>query len=103
MVCVLAKFVTYTYVSSLCAVVAVGDVVVVVAAVGLCDVVVLVARVVLPAAVVAAAAAVVAFEAVVDFLCADEVVDVCSWWLRLLDLLDLWPAGVCSLCLERLE
>lgn len=71
MVCVLAKFVTYTYVSSLCAVVAV-----VVAGVALCDVVVLVARVVLPAVVVAA---VVAFEAVVDFLCADEDVAVCSW------------------------
>lgn len=96
MVCVLAKFVTYTYVSSLCAVVAV----VVVAGVALCDVVVLVARVVLPAVV---AAAVVAFEAVVDFLCADEDVAVCSWWLRLLDLLDLWPAVGCSLCLERLE
>lgn len=82
MVCVLAKFVTYTYVSSLCAVVAVA----VVAGVALCDVVVLVARVVLPAVVVAA---VVAFEAVVDFLCADEDVAVCSWWLRLLDLLDL--------------
>lgn len=96
MVCVLAKFVTYTYVSSLCAVVAVA----VVAGVALCDVVVLVARVVLPAVVVAA---VVAFEAVVDFLCADEDVAVCSWWLRLLDLLDLWPAVGCSLCLERLE
>lgn len=68
MVCVLAKFVTYTYVSSLCAVA-------VVAGVALCDVVVLVARVVLPAVV----AAVVAFEAVVDFLCADEDVAVCSW------------------------
>lgn len=97
MVCVLAKFVTYTYVSSLCAVVAVA---VVVAGVALCDVVVLVARVVLPAVVVAA---VVAFEAVVDFLCADEDVAVCSWWLRLLDLLDLCPAVLCSLCLERLE
>lgn len=96
MVCVLAKFVTYTYVSSLCAVVAVA---VVVAGVGLCGVVVLVARVVLPAVV----AAVVAFEAVVDFLCADEDVAVCSWWLRLLDLLDLCPAVFCSLCLERLE
>lgn len=96
MVCVLAKFVTYTYVSSLCAVVAVA----VVAGVALCDVVVLVARVVLPAVVVAA---VVPFEAVVDFLCADEDVAVCSWWLRLLDLLDLCPAVVCSLCLERLE
>lgn len=97
MVCVLAKFVTYTYVSSLCAVLAVA----VVAGVALCDVVVvLVARVVLPAVVVAA---VVAFEAVVDFLCADEAVAVCSWWLRLLDLLDLCPAVVCSLCLERLE
>lgn len=96
MVCVLAKFVTYTYVSSLCAVVAVA----VVAGVALCGVVVLVARVVLPAVVVAA---VVAFEAVVDFLCADEDVAVCSWWLRLLDLLDLWPAVGCSLCLERLE
>lgn len=94
MVCVLAKFVTYTYVSSLCAVVAV------VAGVALCDVVVLVARVVLPAVVVAA---VVAFETVVDFLCADEDVAVCSWWLRLLDLLDLCPAVGCSLCLERLE
>lgn len=73
---------------------------VVVAGVALCDVVVLVARVVLPAVVVAA---VVAFEAVVDFLCADEDVAVCSWWLRLLDLLDLCPAVFCSLCLERLE
>lgn len=91
MVCVLAKFVTYTYVSSLCAVVAVA---IVVAGVALCDVVVLVARVVLPAVVVAA---------VVDFLCADEDVAVCSWWLRLLDLLDLCPAVGCSLCLERLE
>lgn len=97
MVCVLAKFVTYTYVSSLCAVVAVA----VVAGVALCDVVVLVARVVLPAVVVVAA--VVAFEAVVDFLCADEDAAVCSWWLRLLDLLDLCPAVFCSLCLERLE